>query len=242
MENGFIILHRKIIEWEWYKNANVYRVFTHLLLMANHEDKKWQGISILRGQHLTSSDKLAIELGIGRQSVRTALNKLKSTNELTIKSTSRFSLITITKYCDYQDKPNKTTCKLTSKLTNNQPTTNQQLTTNNNDNNDNKIISKDIRKLPDPEISEIINYYEEKIGSKLDGTIKDNRFYCSNLIKKMRKEYPDKDALAGIKAIIEVGIKDRFHSKNMTNIKYIFYNLQKIIKSYQAGKSKLIII
>ena len=32
---GFINLHRKILDWEWYDDINVFRVFTHLLLTVN---------------------------------------------------------------------------------------------------------------------------------------------------------------------------------------------------------------
>lgn len=40
--DGWIKLHRKLINWEWYQDTNVKVVFLHLLLIANHEDKKWQ--------------------------------------------------------------------------------------------------------------------------------------------------------------------------------------------------------
>ena len=32
--SGWIKLHRKITEWEWYSDANTFRVFMHLLLTA----------------------------------------------------------------------------------------------------------------------------------------------------------------------------------------------------------------
>lgn len=122
MENGWIKLHRKMVDWEWYKDEKVFRVFIHLLLNANHENKKWRGIEIQAGQRITSREHLSQELGLGAQSVRTALNKLKSTNEITISTTSKYSRITILKWNDYQQK--------TSKLTNEQPATNPRLTTN----------------------------------------------------------------------------------------------------------------
>ncbi len=30
MNKGFVVLHRKNTEWEWYSDTNVFRVFTHL--------------------------------------------------------------------------------------------------------------------------------------------------------------------------------------------------------------------
>jgi DNA-binding transcriptional regulator YhcF (GntR family) len=129
MHRGFITLHRKIVEWEWYSDANVFRVFTHLILTANWEPKKWQGILVERGQKITSIQHIAEETGLTPQSVRTAIKKLKSTGELTSKSTNRYTLITLTNYDFYQDKENQLTNKTTSNLTNEQQTTNKQLTT-----------------------------------------------------------------------------------------------------------------
>ncbi len=49
MQNGWIKIHRKILDWEWYSDLNVRVVFLHLLLKANHDDKKWMGMDIKRG-------------------------------------------------------------------------------------------------------------------------------------------------------------------------------------------------
>jgi ribosomal protein S17 len=104
MSIGFIKLHRKIIEWEWYSDINVCRVFLHLLVTANFENKKWQGIDISRGQVITSLEKLGKSTTLTIQQVRTALTKLKSTHEITIKATKLHTFITLTNYNLYQDK------------------------------------------------------------------------------------------------------------------------------------------
>jgi hypothetical protein len=104
MSIGFIKLHRKIIEWEWYSDVNVCRVFLHLLLTANFENKKWQGIDISRGQVITSLEKLGKSTTLTIQQVRTALTKLKSTHEITIKATKLHTFITLTNYNLYQDR------------------------------------------------------------------------------------------------------------------------------------------
>ena len=129
MEQGFIKLHRSILKWEWYDDANTMRVFLHLLLNANWEDCRYRGHLVPKGSLVIGRKKIAKELKISEQSVRTSLEHLKSTNEITIKPTNKFSIITIVNWEKYQCYDEKSTNKLTNKSTNNQPTTNQQLTT-----------------------------------------------------------------------------------------------------------------
>lgn len=129
MHRGFITLHRKIVDWEWYSDANVFRVFTHLILTANWEPKKWQGILVERGQRITSIQHIAEETGLTPQSVRTAISKLKLTGELTSQSTNKYTIVTLTNYDFYQTIENEVTSKITSNLTNEQQTNNKQLTT-----------------------------------------------------------------------------------------------------------------
>jgi hypothetical protein len=113
MDNGWIKLHRKILEWEWWSDPNTFRVFMYLLLTANHEDKRWQGIEISRGQTVTSLSKLAKECKLTVQSVRTSITHLKSTGELTQSQHRTFSLLTLIKYSDYQSINTPINTKLT---------------------------------------------------------------------------------------------------------------------------------
>lgn len=104
---GWIKIHRKMIEWEWYNDINTKVVFLHLLLTANHKAQKWRGIVIERGQKLTSLSHLAKETKLSVKQVRVALNKLKTTSEVAIETTSKYTLITIEKYNDYQVNENE---------------------------------------------------------------------------------------------------------------------------------------
>ena len=124
---GFIKLHRKILNWQWYDDINVKTVFLHLLLTANYEDKNWHGITIKRGQRVISYQKLAEECSISQQAVRTAILKLKSTSEITSKSTNKYTLVTIVTYEKYQINEKKSTSKSTSNATNEQQTNNNNI-------------------------------------------------------------------------------------------------------------------
>lgn len=134
--DGFIKLHRKFIEWEWYTDNNVKILFLHLLLSVNHKDNKWRGQLIKKGSFITSYEKLAIATNLTIQQIRTALNKLKSTGEITYKSTSLNSIITINNWDEYQEN-NKQNNK---QITNEQQTNNKRITTNKNDKNDKNNI------------------------------------------------------------------------------------------------------
>jgi len=121
----YIKLDRHILEWGWYQDANTTRLFIHLLLKANIKDKEWMGNKIQRGDLATSYSNLAKELDMSIQNVRTALEHLKLTSEVTIKSHNKYTIITISNYDKYQ-------CDNTQankQVTNNQQTTNKQLTT-----------------------------------------------------------------------------------------------------------------
>ena len=116
--NGFIKLHRKMTEWGWYTDSNTKSLFIHLLLLASWKNKIWMGIPISRGQLVTGRKKLALDLKMGEQSVRTSLERLKSTNDITIKTTNKYSIITICNYDSYQNENDEA-----NQLSNQQTTT-----------------------------------------------------------------------------------------------------------------------
>jgi len=143
MSLGWVKLHRQLLDWEWYEDINTSRLFIHLLLIANHKDKKWRGVLIKKGEKLTSQVKLSEETGLTRQQVRTSLNKLKSTNDITIKTTAQHTVIYINNWDLYQDKPEDQPTS-NQRATNEQPTSNQRITTNKNvknDNNEKEIVT-----------------------------------------------------------------------------------------------------
>lgn len=126
-------MHRKMLDWEWYDDANTFRLFVHCLLIANHEDKMWRGQLIRRGQFISSRAKLSTALKISEQQIRTALAKLETTNEITSKGTPQHTVYTVNNYSKYQCINQQDNQRSTSKSTNDQPTNNQRVTTNNNE-------------------------------------------------------------------------------------------------------------
>lgn len=161
-QHGWIKLHRQILEWEWYSDNNCFRLFLHLLLKANHKEKRFKGIELKVGSIVTSRDLLARETGLSSQQIRTALNKLISTNEITSETSSQGTILQIVSYEKYQ--------VATNEITNEQPTSNQQSTTNNNVKKEKKFIIPTfndvleycIQNNLDVDGVKFINFYESK--------------------------------------------------------------------------------
>ena len=84
------------------------------------------------------------------------------------------------------------------------------------------------------DINTCIEYFQKKLGASLDGSVQENRRYCYNLIRKMKKDYPDIEPTRQIKVLIDLAMQDRFHSKNATSFKYLFYNVQRIAQSFKS--------
>ena len=103
MNDGYIKIHRKIIsDWEWYSNINDTRLWFHCLLKANWKDGYFEGHHIPRGSFVCSYGNLAKETGLSVHQIRTSLNHLILTNNVAIKKTNKFSIISILNYEKYQ--------------------------------------------------------------------------------------------------------------------------------------------
>ena len=166
MINGFMFLHRKLLDWEWFDNSNMVHVWIYLLLKANYQDDCWHGIKIPRGSLITSVSCISKDTGLSIQNVRTCLNKLKLTGELTIKVTNNISIVTICKYDDYNVLENETN-KRTNKQTNNEVTTSNNNIEDNNKEKDTNVSKKKKTMDYSAEFVSDWNLYERK-GSKKD--------------------------------------------------------------------------
>lgn len=99
---GYVKIHRKILEWGWYKDINTFRLFIHMLLKANWKEGKFKGTTVPRGSFVSSIDKLSEETLLTKREIRTAISHLKSTGEVAVKTTNRYSIFTVQNYDLYQ--------------------------------------------------------------------------------------------------------------------------------------------
>ena len=220
-EKGFISLYRKFLEWEWYTNENVMRLFIHCLLKANYMDKKWQGKIVERGSFITSRDTLVKELKLSEQKVRTALDKLELTNDITTKTTNTYTQIYVVNYNKYQhdvkEINEQINQEVNQQITIKQPSNNHQITTTNKENNINKVNKKESikKKTPLGEFKKVkltedeINKLKEEYPKHFEVIIKQLDDY-----KKMTGKTYKEDYLAirnwVIKSCIEKGLIDEF--------------------------------
>lgn len=100
--NGFILLHRNILNWGHYKNLTAKDAFFHLLFMANFTESENFGHTILRGQVFTSLSALSNEIEIAHKSAKRALTVLEASGEIKSKRINDKLLITILNYDETQ--------------------------------------------------------------------------------------------------------------------------------------------
>lgn len=157
---GYIKLHRTINKWGWVTDPNMVALWIYLLTNASYENKEFLGVKLAPGQLVTGRKKMSSATGITQQTLRTCLERLKSTSEITIKSTSKYSIITIVKWSDYQDTNQVTNQRPTS----DQPATNQQLTTTKEGKEIKKVKNNKITQKYSDHFVAFWNAYPNKIG------------------------------------------------------------------------------
>jgi hypothetical protein len=121
---------RKSIDSPVWKNQNLWRFWSWCLLKATHRETAemvgYQCVQLQPGEFVFGRHKAAQETGLSEQTIRTCLLHLEKLGNLTIKTTNKFSILTIEKWEDYQSSDQQPTSKSTSS----QPAGNQHLTTN----------------------------------------------------------------------------------------------------------------
>lgn len=121
---GWIKIYRSLLYWEWADVPEMVALWVRLIILATHEDTQWHGVTISRGQLVTTTAKLAAESGLSPQQVRTCLDRLKASNQINTQTTNKYTIITICKYEAYQE------TEATEQQTNGKQTTSKQQTNN----------------------------------------------------------------------------------------------------------------
>lgn len=154
--DGWIKLHRKLLENPIMKQAGMLQLWVYCLLKANHEPGKAHfgkdDIDVSPGQFVTGRFKLSDALGEKPSTIYKRISALQRSGFLNIKSNNKNSLITIVNWHLYQAAELESSSKSNNKVT----TKEQQSSTNKND--------KNIRIKEEEEEGSVFRFFNENIS------------------------------------------------------------------------------
>ncbi|HBA3040134.1 DNA replication protein [Escherichia coli] len=179
---GYALLHRKIMDVPFYKDAEAAHLWVHLILKAKHTPEYVMTdageILVGRGKLIGGRNSLAFETGLKPDRVQYLLRKFKKLGMIDWVSHGKFSVFSVEKYDDYQsnfvpaDYQQITTSKpaIPMPVSNTVPADYQQITT---DKEYNNIISntdvlesatadkKSDKKKPPVSCQDVVDAYHE---------------------------------------------------------------------------------
>ena len=124
MERGHVKLWRKSIDSGLIQSPNLWAFWSWCLLKATWKNRSvvmnMQTINLLPGQLVFGRKAASKELNMSEQTIRTCLEKLKKLKNITIQSTSHYSIISVVNWDNYQG------CQPTDNHLINQPPTSRQ--------------------------------------------------------------------------------------------------------------------
>ena len=107
MDRGWRKFWIKSLDSGMLKNPELWTFWSWCLLRANRKHTKimvgFQEINLDPGQFIFGRKKAAIELDTTERKIRTSLDSLVKSKNVTIKSTNKFSIISIINWHIYQD-------------------------------------------------------------------------------------------------------------------------------------------
>ena len=101
--NGWIALSRKLLTWQWHDEPKMVALWVHILLRACHEEIKYHGITLQRGQFATSIRALGAYVGLSSKEVRLGLRRLLEEESIRMASAKgSCTVISVINYDAYQ--------------------------------------------------------------------------------------------------------------------------------------------
>ena len=182
---GWIKLHRKLIDSKVFANPNILKIWIFFLVKANFKKvfvpvSCGTGITTVtleKGQFLFGRNKAEKKLKINRNTIYKNMKKMEKDGLISIKSNNHYSIVTICNYEQYQPSDDEqVTAKeqqRNSKVTAKEQQSNSNVTQEKNDKNDNnEKEGEEEGKIPPPdfkadfskdELNSIINYFRPLI-------------------------------------------------------------------------------
>ena len=103
-DEGFIIIQRRIENWQWWGNIYAMAIWLYIIENANWKDGYWSvtGEKVERGCFITSKQRIAEELNISRNTVDRWLKQFEKCGQITCHVTGKYTRINVVNYGKYQ--------------------------------------------------------------------------------------------------------------------------------------------
>ena len=110
MDRGWVCLHRKSLESEFFQDANLWKVWSWCLMKASHKSrwttmkvgKNEETVHLLPGQFIFGRHKAAEELNMTDSGVWSRIQRIIRTGALNIASNRHYSIVTVENWEIYQ--------------------------------------------------------------------------------------------------------------------------------------------
>lgn len=214
MDRGYVRLWRKSIDSGLIKNHNIWIFWTWCLMKANHrKDYKqtvgFQEVFLQPGDFIFGRKMAAEETELSEQNIRTCLTFLKKAKNLTIKSTNKFSVISITNWATYQHIEKEINQQINQHVTSNQPASNHKQEHKNNINKNTVVPDVSFK----PTAEKIYSKYIEEINPKL----KTKQRAVKNIENWLKRGRSENDLILAYKNYSESMSQDPAFRKNPAN-------------------------
>jgi|GEM_PF-4425214 len=106
-EEGYVKLWRRTLKSDVWQNPKVWRIWCWMLMKATHKQINqmvgYQSVTLNPGEFIFGRKICSKETMVSEKSVRRCLQSLKSANRVAIKSSNKFSIVSIINWSEYQD-------------------------------------------------------------------------------------------------------------------------------------------
>lgn len=248
MSQGFISLHRKLMDNPIWSDANYVKLWVYCLFKASHQEHDQlvgnQIVKLQRGQFVIGRFSLAEDMNKGvkrNQQLNEKtwwrhLKNLETWQMLTITSTNKYSLVTIDKYDVYQDVFNKNVQQNDQQMSNSCPSNDQQMSTNNNVNNANKKNRSQKQVYDDSSIYyQLACFFLEQIRGNNQDYKTPNLQTWSNDIRKMMEM--DKRTEEQVRYLMKWVQQDEFEMVNVLSPSKLRSRFDQLVLKVKRQKS-----
>jgi hypothetical protein len=159
MQRGYIKTWRKAIDSGWLRNHRLWVFWSWCLLKASYKEYDLvvgcQKVHLMPGDFVFGRRVAASELNMSEREIRTAVDSLKTSQNIAIKTTNKFSIISVLNWDTYQQTENINDQQNDQLLTNKRPTTDHKQ----------EVKNKRIKEYSEDFLS-FWSAYPKKTGSK----------------------------------------------------------------------------